>query len=1149
MRQCVRPRSTFQSLDQSDYDMCDPPDSFNVLLDYSTFVISAINLFSIDFLLTCHQDHIYSFINCSKSFVYRFLTSPLTSFLHFYHIFCRIQAEHSTPLPLVTMSYNQNQGNYKYSRGQYDFENTQYDHSQYQQHQDRRQVPQNEHVYGEAYLGSGRSTDQLQSMQPVHQRDSISPRRRSYASQDILNEYHQDNNTLLPPSSDVYETRDSFDQSAGGVYDQQHYTEQYSPLTNNVVLPTTGLNQPAQNLYYQQGDDYYSSSHNSYQQHTESSFNAFPTEPTPQPPQNPFQYQSHHSLYDTSYNPPPLLPYNQEQQHQQDIPLENYDREGFKGGDDEEIEIGDNYHISGDNYEINTFARDLPMPPNGQGLEDHGDIGFGSEEHDHEEDDGADEQRNKIEVGLLNGNLILDCPVPDHILNSYDSSKVDDSREFQFMRYQAATSDPSEFVADRFSLRQRYYKKPRETEMLVVITIYNEPDVLLARTLKGVLANIKHLESRSRSSTWGKDSWKKVVVCIVADGRSKISKTAQALLAGFGVYQEGFARNAVNDKKVVSHIYEYTSMMGISSVGEESVKLAPAKVPVQLLFCLKEENKKKINSHRWALQAFGQVLQPKTVVLLDAGTQPSKDSLYHLWKEFDKDPQVAGTCGEIKAMLGPSYKKLLNPLVAAQNFEYKMSNILDKPMESAFGFISVLPGAFSAYRYVALLNSPNGDGPLAKYFEGEVLHDKQAGIFKANMYLAEDRILCYELVAKKSCSWILKYCRSASAETDVPEEVHDFVSQRRRWLNGSFFAAIYSLVHFSKLFGSSHSAGRKIALFVEFVYQFISLLVSWFSLASFFLVFRILTTALGDLYDPCRYLSVVFLWIYLLSLVSTFIMSFGNTPRGTPKFYLALIIFFAILMIYMIAAAIILAVKAIEEVVDGKTITAKTLFQNRTFRDLVISTLSTYALYFIGSILHLKPWHMITSFFQYLLLSPSYVNVLNIYAFCNLHDISWGTKGATAESLGDAKVTQNGKVEFIDAPITMDEINSLYMKQMSILAREPAPKPEITEESILIEKQKQKGKDDEKNKDYYAFIRSMVVLTWITTNFIIIALVLETGGINYLSKSSTSTTTTVSETLSARSEIFLTVILWIVAFMAAFRLFGTIYYLVNRMAT
>ena len=48
-----------------------------------------------------------------------------------------------------------------------------------------------------------------------------------------------------------------------------------------------------------------------------------------------------------------------------------------------------------------------------------------------------------------------------------------------------------------------------------------------------------------------------------------------------------------------------------------------------------------------------------------------------------------------------------------------MSNILDKPLESVFGYITVLPGAFSAYRYIALQNDTQGEGPLQKYFLGE----------------------------------------------------------------------------------------------------------------------------------------------------------------------------------------------------------------------------------------------------------------------------------------------------------------------------------------------------------------------------------------------------------------------------------------------
>jgi chitin synthase len=116
-------------------------------------------------------------------------------------------------------------------------------------------------------------------------------------------------------------------------------------------------------------------------------------------------------------------------------------------------------------------------------------------------------------------------------------------------------------------------------------------------------------------------------------------------------------------------------------------------------------------------------------MLIDVGTKPTNTSLYHLWKAFDRHPTVGGACGEIYADLGTGCSRLFNPLVATQNFEYKMSNIIDKPLESVFGYISVLPGAFSAYRYAALQGMP-----LTQYFKGETMHDGN-NIFAANMYL------------------------------------------------------------------------------------------------------------------------------------------------------------------------------------------------------------------------------------------------------------------------------------------------------------------------------------------------------------------------------------------------------------------------------
>ena len=445
------------------------------------------------------------------------------------------------------------------------------------------------------------------------------------------------------------------------------------------------------------------------------------------------------------------------------------------------------------------------------------------------------------EVQLFNGNLVLDCPIPPKLLNQVPHAEPPERDEFTHMRYSAATCDPSEFYDSRFTLRQRLFAKPRHTELFIVVTMYNEDDFLFARTMIGIFKNIEHMCSRTNSKTWGKEAWKKIVVCVVSDGRAKINPRTRAVLAGLGVYQDGIAKQQVSGKDVTAHIYEYTTQVGLELKGK-TVQLKPkGATPVQMVFCLKEKNQKKINSHRWFFQAFGRVLDPNICVLLDAGTKPGKDSIYHLWKAFDLEPMCAGACGEIKVMLSAG-KKLLNPLVATQNFEYKMSNILDKPLESAFGFISVLPGAFSAYRYVALQNDKTGNGPLEKYFKGEKMHGASAGIFTANMYLAEDRILCFELVAKRNCRWILQYVKSATGETDVPDQMAEFIMQRRRWLNGSFFAGVYAILHFYQINRTEHSFLRKLMFLVEFAYQSFQMLFAWFAIVSHSLITSIIVS-------------------------------------------------------------------------------------------------------------------------------------------------------------------------------------------------------------------------------------------------------------------------------------------------------------------
>jgi Chitin synthase/Chitin synthase N-terminal len=156
----------------------------------------------------------------------------------------------------------------------------------------------------------------------------------------------------------------------------------------------------------------------------------------------------------------------------------------------------------------------------------------------------------KKQVQLIEGNLVLDNPVPSK-LTSFLPRR---DSEFTHMRYTAATCDPDDFAKDGYTLRPALFG--RETQLFIVVTMYNEDEILFTRTMHGIMRNIAHLCSRSKSRVWGEDGWQKVVVCIVADGRREIHPRVLDVLAAMGVYQDGIAKNVVNGKEVKAHIYE-----------------------------------------------------------------------------------------------------------------------------------------------------------------------------------------------------------------------------------------------------------------------------------------------------------------------------------------------------------------------------------------------------------------------------------------------------------------------------------------------------------------------------------------------------------------------------------------------------------------
>jgi len=738
------------------------------------------------------------------------------------------------------------------------------------------------------------------------------------------------------------------------------------------------------------------------------------------------------------------------------------------------------------------------------------------------------QKKTQISVELYKGNYVVNCPVSKNVIKNgvYDGK----SEEFGYCRYTAATcKDPDTFMEDNFTLRQKIWN--RKTELFIVLTMYNEDEVLFARSMTSVMKNIGYM-CRENKHKWSKQGWQNIVVCIVSDGRKKINAKVLDSLEVMGVYQKDVMKNQVNGKDVTAHIFEYT----VQTCFDENMNLCgPDKgyTPVQVIFCLKEKNQKKINSHRWFFNAFGRILRPEVCVLIDVGTKPTHDSIYQLWKAFDSDPNVGGACGEIYCQLGKNCKNLVSPLVAAQNFEYKISNILDKPLESVFGYISVLPGAFSAYRYKALQNydTPEGKkGPLYAYFKGEKLHEG-CNMFKSNMYLAEDRILCFELVAKKNCKWILKYVKSAKAETDVPDTIPEFISQRRRWLNGSFFAAVYASYNWSKIYNTNHSSLRKFALTVEYVYNLVNLIFSWFNIANFYLCFHFLTDkSAGDengifgKFGP--YIKEILELCYIFAMLCVLVCSLGNRPQGSKKLYLICIILFAIIMVFMFAMAFYTVYRSFA---DNRNVSFARRMMQPTFRNIVISLLSTYGLYLIGSLLHGQPWHMITSFIQYLLMLPSYVNILMTYAFCNTHDVSWGTKGdnTLAPTSGAVKINPGEKIS-IELP-TQSSLDERYEKLIVDIKKK---------EKVVKQKRDETTKQDDDKKNF----RTNLVLLWLSCNLGLIIIMVKFNAIGWVNKLLNTNIKDHSD-----NPVFLTFIFWSVAILSLVRFIGSTYYLIDNM--
>lgn len=187
---------------------------------------------------------------------------------------------------------------------------------------------------------------------------------------------------------------------------------------------------------------------------------------------------------------------------------------------------------------------------------------------------------------------------------------------------------------------------------------------------------------------------------------------------------------------------------------------------------------------------------------------------------------------------------------------------------------------------------------------------------------------------------------------------------------------------------------------------------------------------------------------------------------------------FGIIQVYIVILSMYLVVRALSgnneteiETHNGLDEFFKTFFSSSSSGIILIALAATFGLYFVASFIYLDPWHMITSFPQYLCLMSSYINILNVYAFSNWHDVSWGTKGSDkADVLPSAQTTKtgDGKAAIIEEPDKPQaDIDSQFEITVKRALAEFHP-PVIIEKKTL--------------EDSYKSFRTRLVTAWIFSN-------------------------------------------------------------------
>lgn len=543
-------------------------------------------------------------------------------------------------------------------------------------------------------------------------------------------------------------------------------------------------------------------------------------------------------------------------------------------------------------------------------------------------------------------------------------------------------------------------------EILYCITIYNEPGEALLVSLCAIVQNLYCLYKNGMTTQVNKTT-----LCVIADGRNSLSESTLQFLTNLGLYNTEHYCNIdemniydsmLNSKKLFSLLsmaYEssetdkrwfevYADSFGKKKSNKINNNWISPEHPdeVRILLCIKSQNRGKLNSHWWFFDILCRYLKPIYCLQLDIGTVPQYGALFYLLKALEQNPKVGAAASQI--MINPA-KNPTNLLHIWQFGDFAIQKLMDWPAELIFGYLTVIPGQFCIFRWDALKENDESypetklneikkhKAPLDHYFRGL----KKLGPFESNMFLAEDRILGFEIFSRKNCNWKLQYFPSSVAITDPCDSVQELLRQRRRWINSSFTCNLWLIAKIGQyLKNSSATIIEKLHALLAVPWLGLNNLIIWILPALIIILYKIFIDQIPIRTDIVNgpYLIIKFLYYgFIVSIVLQLILFlFAKLNKIAVRFfYISGALYTSILL--------------------GLLFLLYNGFDSKESKILLYVFISEPLFLLIIAILYSRKlfYDLVKIIIQYIILRPFMILMLSMYAFCNLHNHSWGTKG------------------------------------------------------------------------------------------------------------------------------------------------------------